>query len=91
MMNLASDWAPILIFFPVWAFMAGVFFGLVVGPKKVCGSRMRKLLDSTAMMLSLASAAAVVLGMKCESFINLPLTNDVCRADTWRVSLVGLF
>jgi hypothetical protein len=74
-----EDWVWMLAFFPLWAVMAGIWFGFASAPKRVVGPRTRTLLNSTAVALSLCSAMGVLVGLNCGSFINLPFADPACH------------
>jgi len=89
MTDVAGNWVLVLVFLPLWAVMAPLWFGMAICSKKaVFGHRTRKLIDSAAVALSLCSAGGIMLGLKCSSFMNLPLSEKVCYAaalqsNTW--------
>ena len=79
MTNVVGDWVWMLAFFLLWAVMACIWFGFVSGPKKVAGPRVRKLLDGTAVALSVGSATGILIGLNCEAFIRLPFADQACH------------
>ena len=79
MTYVAKDWVWMLAFFPLWAVTAGICFAVVSGPKKVAGIRTRKFLDASALVLSICSATAVLIGLDCTSYIHLPFAQPACH------------
>ncbi len=79
MTYVAKDWIWMLAFFPLWAVTAGMSFALVSGPKRIAGIRMRKFLDASALVLSICSATAVLIGLDCNAYINLPFAQPACH------------
>lgn len=78
MTKAIGDSVWMLAFFPVWAAMAGVWFGVAAGPKRCAGIRMRKFLDSFALVLSICSATAILISLNCESVISMPFAQPAC-------------
>ena len=79
MANIAKDWVGMLAFFPLWAVTAGICFALISGPKRAVGIRTRKFLDASALALSICSATAVLLGLDCAAYIDLPFAQPACH------------
>src|ERR1700704_2458788 len=63
--NIARDWIGILAFFPLWAVTTIICFALIAGPKKIAGIRTQKFLNASALVLSLSSATAILIGLDC--------------------------
>ena len=76
--NIARDWIGILAFFPLWAVTAIICFALIAGPKKMSGIRTQKFLDASALLLSVSSATAILIGLDCNAYINLPFAKSAC-------------
>jgi hypothetical protein len=79
MTQVAKDWIWMLAFFPLWAVTAGICFAIVSGPKRVAGIRTRKFLDASALVLSVCSATAVLIGLDCTAYISLPFAQPACH------------
>ena len=79
MTNVVGDWVWMLAFFPLWGVMAGIWFGFASGPKRLVGPRVRKLLDGTAVALSVCSATGILIGLNCEALIRLPFGDQACH------------
>jgi len=77
------DWAWMVAFFPLWAVSAGTCFALVSGPKRTVGVRTRKLLDASALVLSIAAAMAILIGLDCASYISLPFAEQACHSSAF--------
>ena len=78
MENIARDWIGILAFFPLWAVTTIICFALIAGPKKMSGIRTQKFLNASALILSVSSATAILIGLDCNSYINLPFAKNAC-------------
>jgi fucose 4-O-acetylase-like acetyltransferase len=76
--NIARDWIGILAFFPLWAVTMIICFTLIAGPKKIAGIRTQKFLNLSALVLSVSSATAILIGLDCNSYINLPFAKNAC-------------
>ena len=79
MTYVAKDWIGMLAFFPLWAVAAVICFALVSGPKRVAGIRTRKFLDASALVLSICAATALLIGLDCKAYINLPFAQPACH------------
>jgi hypothetical protein len=73
-------------FIPLWGVMAGLWFGLASGPKRMAGPRACKVVDAAAVALSVCSASGILLGLKCGSFIELPLSDQACHVAALQLS-----
>ena len=78
MAYVVQDWFWMIAFFPLWAVAAILCFALVSVPKRAAGTRTRKFLDASALVLSVSSAAAVLIGLDCGSYISLPFAKPAC-------------
>jgi len=78
MFDVPGNWLLILAFVPVWLITTPIWFGVAACSKRVAGPRTGKFIDSAAVALSLCSAGAILVGLKCGSFINLPLSEKAC-------------
>ena len=76
--NVARDWIGILAFFPLWAVTTIICFTLIAGPKKISGIRTQKFLNASALLLSVSSATAILIGLDCRSYISLPFAKNAC-------------
>ena len=76
--NIARDWIGILAFFPLWAATTIICFALIAGPKKMTGIRTQKFLNVSALVLSVSSATAILIGLDCNAYISLPFANTAC-------------
>ena len=76
--NVARDWIGILAFFPLWAVTMIICFTLIAGPKKISGIRTQKFLNASALLLSVSSATAILIGLDCRSYISLPFAKNAC-------------
>ena len=76
--NVARDWIGILAFFPLWAVTTIICFTLIAGPKKISGIRTQKFLNASALLLSVSSATAILIGLDCRSYISLPFAKSAC-------------
>ena len=76
--NIARDWIGILAFFPLWAVTTIICFTLITGPKRVAGVRTQKFLNASALVLSVSSATAILIGLDCRSYISLPFAKTAC-------------
>ena len=76
--NIARDWIGILAFFPLWAVTTAICFALIAGPKKLSGIRTQKFLNVSALLLSVSSATAILIGLDCNAYISLPFANTAC-------------
>jgi hypothetical protein len=76
--NIAKDWIGILAFFPLWAVTTIICFALIAGPKKISGIRTQKFLNASALLLSVSSATAILIGLDCNAYINLPFAKNAC-------------
>ena len=90
MRNL-GEWVWLLAFFPLWIVMAGVWFGFASIPKKVVGGRTQALLNNTAFALSLCSAMAILVGLNCGGFIQLPFADQACHASNYQLEALSVF
>jgi hypothetical protein len=75
-----KEWVWMLAFFPLWAVSAGMSFALVSAPKRSAGVRTRKVLDASALVLSIAAAMAVLIGLDCSAYISLPFAEPACQS-----------
>ena len=78
MANVARDWIGILAFFPLWAATTIICFALIAGPKKMTGIRTQKFLNASALVLSVSSATAILIGLDCNAYISLPFAKNAC-------------
>jgi len=78
MANIARDWIGILAFFPLWAVTTIICFALIAGPKKMTGIRTQKFLNVSALVLSVSSATAILIGLDCNAYISLPFAKTGC-------------
>lgn len=78
MASIARDWIGILAFFPLWAVTMIIFFTLIAGPKKMSGIRTQKFLNASALVMSVSSATAILIGLDCNSYISLPFAKNAC-------------
>jgi hypothetical protein len=76
--NVARDWVGILAFFPLFALTTIICFALVAGPKKMTGIRTQKFLNASALVLSVSSATAILIGLDCTAYISLPFAKTAC-------------
>src|SRR5258708_37874899 len=76
--NVARDWIGILAFFPLWAVTTIICFTLIAGPKKISGIRTQKFLNASALLLSVSSATAILIGLDCKAYISLPFRENAC-------------
>jgi hypothetical protein len=86
MINAAANWLLMLAFIPAWAITANLWFGLASRSKRMAGPRTGKVLDGAAVALSLCSAGAILLGLKCGSFIDLPFSDQACHGAAMQLS-----
>ena len=73
-----KDWFWMIAFFPLWIVTAILCFAVVSVPKRAAGRRTQKFLDASALVLSVSSAAAVLIGLDCASYISLPFAKPAC-------------
>jgi hypothetical protein len=78
MASITRDWIGILAFFPLWAVTMIIFFALIAGPKKISGIRTQKFLNASALVLSVSSATAILIGLDCNAYISLPFAKTAC-------------
>ena len=78
MESIARDWIWMLAFFPLWAITMFICFTLMSGPKKIAGNRTRKLLDASALVMSVSLATAALVELDCTSYISLPFARPAC-------------
>jgi hypothetical protein len=78
MATIARDWIGILAFFPLWAVTTIICFALIAGPKKLSGIRTQKFLNASALVLSVSSATAMLIGLDCGAYITLPFAKTAC-------------
>ena len=78
MTSVARDWIGILAFFPLWAVTMIICFALIAGPKKLAGIRTQKFLNASALVLSVSSATAILVGLDCTAYIDLPFAKSAC-------------
>jgi hypothetical protein len=78
MASIARDWIGILAFFPLWAVTTIICFALIAGPKKLAGIRTQKFLNVSALVLSVSAATAMLIGLDCTAYINLPFAKTGC-------------
>ena len=86
MYDMSGSWIWLLAFFPLWALMSGVWFCLVAVPKRTASASMCSFLDGSATILSIGSAAAILIGLNCHSIIRLPFADPACQASSFHVS-----
>jgi hypothetical protein len=79
MMDNAGNWTWLLIFFLLWAVATPLWFAFVSVPKRMCGHRLGKMLDCAAVALSACSVLAALMALNCESYIQLPFTENGCQ------------
>jgi hypothetical protein len=90
-MDAAGNLLWIAMFVTLWLVMAAVWFSLAALPKRVAGPHIGKLIDMSALALSLASAGGIVLFFKCGSFLDLAVSDPACHVaavqlSTWLAS-----
>jgi hypothetical protein len=85
-MDVTGNWLWIMIFVALWLVMAAVWFSLAVAPKRLVGPRICKLIDMSAVTLSLASAGGIVLFFKCGSSLNLAVFDQACHVAAVQLS-----
>ena len=78
MASMTRDWIWMLAFFPLWAVTTLLCFTLIAGPKKFAGKRTRKLLDASALVLSVSLATAALIELDCTAYISLPFAQPAC-------------
>jgi len=78
MTSIARDWIWMLAFFPLWAVTMVICFTLMAAPKKFAGKRTRKLLDASALVLSVSLATAALIELDCTAYISLPFAQPAC-------------
>jgi hypothetical protein len=78
MTSIARDWIWMLAFFPLWAVTTLICFTLIAGPKRFAGIRTRKLLDASALVMSVSLATAALVELDCTAYINLPFAQPAC-------------
>ena len=76
--SIARDWIWMLAFFPLWAVTTLICFTLISGPKKLAGKRTRRLLDASALVLSVSLATGALIELDCTAYINLPFAQPAC-------------
>jgi hypothetical protein len=77
-----ANWAWMLEIFPLWAVMAGIWFGVASGPKMLVGPGLQKLIDGTAVLMSMCSSMGILIGLNCNSYISLPFVDPACHVST---------
>jgi hypothetical protein len=80
MTSTMADWIWGLAIFPLWGVMAILWMGLASAPKRSAGPGMRKLIDITAVGLSMCCAIGILVGLDCGALIRLPLADQACHA-----------
>jgi hypothetical protein len=86
MTNVAGNWVWMAVFIPLWAITANLWFSVASCSKRVAGPRTGKVIDGAAVALSLCSAGGILLGLKCGSFIDLPLSDQACHVAAVQLS-----
>ena len=81
--HIVGAWAGAFAFFPLWLVTAITLFGLVSIPKRSAGIRARKLLDATALFLSIGASTGALMWLDCSSYIHLPLTESACHVSNF--------
>ena len=76
----------LLAYFPLWAVMAGVWFGLASVPKRGATASMCSFLDGSAMLLSICTAAGILVGLNCQSVISIPFADQACHGTSFELS-----
>jgi hypothetical protein len=84
-----GNWLALVSFFALWAVMSGVWFGLVSVPKRTATPSMRSFLETSAMLLSICTAAGIMIGLNCESIIRLSLADPACHGGLYQFGLLS--
>ena len=86
-----ANWGAVLFFFPLWTIMAFVWFSVAARLKKGQRPQTVRLLDNSALILSLGCAAAVLLNLDCQSVISIGFLDPVCQShDLKFAALMGM-
>ena len=85
-MDVAGNWPWMIMFVTLWLVMAAIWFNLAALPKRIAGPHFGKLIDMSAMALSLASAGGVVLFVKCGSLLDLAVSDPACHVAAVQLS-----
>jgi hypothetical protein len=82
-----GDWGWVLVFFPLWFVMAPIWFAVAAPLRRRARPKTGKLLETSAVLLSICCAAGIMMSLDCSSLIQISFLNQVCRTQDFHTAV----